>query len=258
MELYIDNKIINTYTDYSLNKLLKLQILWDSKPETYYTLIIYDLDTCEDSTCLPFVILLVTNIINNDILNGNIIFKYLHSDFPKYFKSRRYFIKVYQQQDFIPDISIDNRNDFPLYTFELQFNLKLLDYKILIIDPKNKRFYQLKSLDETKYNPERPLIIKDSDLTESEQKFCSCVVQVSEKQPSECNIEKAWYKIRRGKKCYNPFSVCSKTTQGSNSECNKNYNYELLTDRQLNELANLSDIKTSPFNRKRIIKSLQK
>ena len=40
------------------------------------------------------------------------------------------------------------------------------------------------------------------------EKFCRCVLHVAQKNTQECNRTREW-----GDKCYNPYSICAKTTR---------------------------------------------
>ena len=50
-------------------------------------------------------------------------------------------------------------------------------------------------------------IDKRVKLTESQKKWCRCVLHISRNNSKECNMTKKYGKL---KKCYNPYSVCTK------------------------------------------------
>lgn len=77
------------------------------------------------------------------------------------------------------------------------------------------------------------IIKKTSPLTERQKKYCSCVVQVAEKQNDNCLSGKNWRKTVDGKQCYNPYAVCAKSTGGGNKNCGDNYNYNKMTNAEL-------------------------
>ena len=74
---------------------------------------------------------------------------------------------------------------------------------------------------------------KNSPLTKQQEKYCSCVIKVSEKQPSECLTKKKWFGRAEGKVCYNPYAVCAVSTLGSNKKCGENYDFENFSLSQL-------------------------
>lgn len=65
---------------------------------------------------------------------------------------------------------------------------------------------------------QNPRIRPDSQLTEQEQKYCSCVIQVEAKQGGG----------------YNPYAVCHSSVSGAGRpDCGDDYNWPMLTDAEL-------------------------
>jgi len=76
-------------------------------------------------------------------------------------------------------------------------------------------------------------IKKNSLLNKRQEKYCSCVIKTSEKQPSDCLINKKWYGKVDGKRCYNPYAICAFSTLGGNKKCGESYDFKNFTVSQL-------------------------
>jgi hypothetical protein len=101
------------------------------------------------------------------------------------------------------------------------------------------------------------LFLPGNTLSEQEQKYCHCVLEVAAKQPGACSAERAWFEQRDGRTCSNPYAVCAKTTGTSYRHCGANYNYEALPDREIEAYANLSHIPVpEPYNRAQMITNI--
>ena len=87
---------------------------------------------------------------------------------------------------------------------------------------------------------------QDSDLKPREEKYCSCVLKVGSKQSDECLQQRNWGKVIDGKSCYNPYTVCAKSTRTTSGECGSNYDFNILDDEYLKTYARLSNIRI-PF-----------
>lgn len=243
MYLSINNNNIPPNTWKSLSDLGALSISWDADPEKYYTLIIYDHDA-------SFLHALYTNIPGNLIEYANVLTQYIPPNPPIGSGQHRYSIALYSQRTKISSYNIQ-RTNFDLEGFINRSGLTLVENEILVADPTTREYYRVAeetSEPSVTVNSEHPLIIANSTLSNSEQKYCSCVVEAAEKQPGACNLEKAWFEERDGRICANPFAICAKSTGGSNRECPKNYNYDNFTDIQLTSLANLYGITVSDRN----------
>lgn len=86
----------------------------------------------------------------------------------------------------------------------------------------------------TETNPPVPVHREIFDIldppTEDQEKYCSCVTHVAQKQDLECIKGKNWGK---GKGCYNPYAVCAKSVGTTYRECGKHTDFNLLTDEEL-------------------------
>jgi phosphatidylethanolamine-binding protein (PEBP) family uncharacterized protein len=259
MKLYIRNNLVSSNALYPGGDISSLQINWDAMPGVYYTIIMYDVDSPYPSqpSTAPYIHLLVTNIPGNDISKGQQLFGYMPPSPPSDSQPHRYVIGLYSQRMLIPTINLSNRAMFPLNQFISQYGLHFMESETIVYDPIQTTFYVVAQEPTITYNPAHPLIRGDTTLTESEQNFCSCVVDVAEKQPGACNLEKAWFEYRDLRMCYNPFATCAKSTGTSSRKCYENYNYQEFSDLQLTALANLSQIPTgSPIDRSGVIGQL--
>lgn len=79
-----------------------------------------------------------------------------------------------------------------------------------------------------------------SGLTEPHERYCRCIAHVASQQPEWCLKERAWFKTRDGKKCYNPYAICSKSTKRQGfAECSVNFDFTQFPDSELIAYANL-------------------
>lgn len=98
------------------------------------------------------------------------------------------------------------------------------------------------------------LLKQDGSLTDQQQKYCSCVMKVANKQSEDCLKSGAY----GSGKCYNPYAVCAKNIGTTVRDCMKHYNYDNMTDSELVSLALLHHkYVPAPFNRQALINSLQ-
>ena len=96
---------------------------------------------------------------------------------------------------------------------------------------------------------------EESELPERQMKYCSCVIDVAAKQNLSCLKKKDW---GEGKSCYNPYSVCARSTGTSSRECGKNYQLENFNDEQLKAFGALMGVKIpSPYTKSAMLKSIK-
>ena len=261
MRLAIFNVPVSSNIWYSSSDLSQLQLIWDPIPGSYYTLMIHDIDAPYPAAPnnSPFVHLLITNILDNDISKGTVLIPYLVPNPPEDSQPHRYSFSLYRQQTVIPTLQSFNRAQFPLNSFISQHGLNLVQTETIVIDPAQKQFYLIENSElAVSVNPRHPLLLANNQLDENEQAYCSCVVQVAERQPGQCNLEKAWFEMRDGRECYNPFAVCAASVGTSSRRCYENYNYEAMSDHQLASLAGLRNIDvTSMSNTQSLIDLLK-
>ena len=98
----------------------------------------------------------------------------------------------------------------------------------------------------------------DHDLTEGQEKYCRCTLHTMAKQPEDCLAAHNW---GPGKPCYNPYSVCAKSTRtsvGRSPKCTLNYNYSGIPDDELRAYAIVEGVSVpSPYNRSTMISNLE-
>lgn len=97
--------------------------------------------------------------------------------------------------------------------------------------------------------------LKDAKISESQKKYCRCVAHVASKNDEWCYIHNAWKKPtgNTGRKCYNPYAVCTKTTHRSGAGSRECLKYMDLGNMPLSEvkaLANLKGVSVSELKRK--------
>ena len=226
----------------------------------------------------PYLHLLVTNIKGMDIKGGDSLINYMPPTPPSDSLPHNYNIDVYLQPNIILPVKHKVRTKFNLMKFVSDHNLQLVDrasFKVGSIVPtagssfSNPISYPVPSKPSgnpvlpsitTQTTPTIPPIptiptippnqiqrksvtenffVADSDLPENKRKFCRCVLKVADKQRGACNIERAWFETREGKKCYSPYRVCAKSVGTTSRECGKNYDFNSFSDDHLITYAQL-------------------
>lgn len=261
MQLYVHNTPLNANMYYSKSDLDSLQITWNPTFGLQYTLMMYDIDAPrpESTTSSPYMHLLVTNIKGTDINSGSQVYTYAPPSPHTTSGPHRYVVALFQQSSPIASHLMSNRTRFPLDNYIQQNNLSLLEDKIIVVDPATNQFYLQSDVETTNvtFNPTHPLIIGNTNLSIQEQKYCSCVIEVAEKQPGACNLEKAWFEKRDNHECYNPYAVCARSVGTSTRQCGNNYNFEQMNEKQLEVFANLNAISVAtPLNRQIILNDI--
>lgn len=123
--------------------------------------------------------------------------------------------------------------------------LKISMASISPTDQKSKSKYFKKTV-----NDQRP------GLSLKEQKWCRCILHVAAKQSKEClkDVKNNAGKILEGKKCYNPYAVCSKVIGTSSRNCDMYYNFRHIPTHELIAYAYLKNIEIpKPFSRNILI-----
>lgn len=235
MELYSNNNKVKRNNTNNIEDLLYLQVSWPADSNKHYSLLIYD-ETGE-------IYCLIVNIRGNNILSGDIIQGYIPIA-PSDNKSHSYIIALFLQNG---KLSI-NRNNYTVEDIVNNENFTLIEHILLVA---NNNSYYIESNMNTITNP-------DIHLADHNDKYCKCILDVATKQPALCNKDKAWYQEIEGKKCYNPYAICAKSTKTSTRGCFKQYNYNALSNEQLIAVASLKGMNINlPFNREGLIRDLQ-
>lgn len=256
MELYINNTPLSANKWFPVSEMEKLQFMWNSS-SGLTTLIFYDLDAPypERPDSSPYIHLLVTNIPDNVIEQGDIIYSYMPPNPPSDSRDHRYVFTVFNQSRVIPNLYQTQRSKFSLRDFIDTYKLKTIGSKTIVINPQTLQFYL--SNDEIT-NSRRPLLRTKSGLSEKQEKYCDCVAKVTAKNPDWCNVEQAWGETRNGRTCYSPYKVCAKTVGTTTRECSYNYNYDAMSDTQLLSFADLHKINIGqPYNRHILIQTIK-
>jgi hypothetical protein len=257
MKLFLGSIPLPNDQWHDLSEWSQLNIGWDSVPGTLYTLIIYDMDAPSPThpTKAPLVHLLLINIPGSDISKGQAIASYIAPNPLAGTGQHKYMFQVYRQSAPMPIFKLPARKNFNIKAFTEKERLHLIDWELMVVDTVTRKFYRDPP---GTHNSIHPLIRSDTALSESEQKFCACVVQVAAKQPGQCNLEKAWFEERDGATCYNPYAVCAKSTGASSRLCGSNYDYSAMTQSQLVALAQMNMIRVpTPYDRSLLISALK-
>lgn len=251
-----DGTVFQEHTKYPLSKLNDLTVDWKSRTTTLNTLIIYDEDAPYPSrnTMSPYLHLLLTNIPDSQIEKGSVIMPYTPPSPPQNSEPHHYVVAVYNQHKKVENPVVSKRDNFSVQNLTKAMSPR--EQKYIIVFPSTREFYISDNRISITPNPNHPLIIQNSMLSEDEQKFCSCVVDVAVKQPGSCNLEKAWFEERESRTCYNPYAVCARQIGTSTRNCDANYNFKAMTDRQLTALMNLKGRDTSSMSRGEMITTL--
>jgi len=241
MELYINNYPIKINRPLPISEIEQVQFMWNSSQQELTTLAFYDIDAPypEYSNSSPYMHLLIINIPDNRIEQGQVVYSYMPPQPPVDSKEHRYIFTLFNQHMRIPNLYQTQRSKFPLRDFIDNYDLSPIGSKTLIVNPQTLQFY-ISGTEVT--NPRRPLLRTKSLLKERQQKYCDCVAKVSAKNPDWCNKEQAWEERRNGHTCYSPYKVCAKTVGTTTRECSYNYDYDMMSDQQLISFANLHKI----------------
>ena len=226
-----------------------LSIEWTAGTDMLTTVIVYDMDspqTAPNNVNSPFLHLLVTNIKGIDINNGDSLIEYMTPYPPHDSLPHTYYVDIYTQSTTIRPVAHKIRKKFNIDKFVSDHNLQLLDresFKVGSIVPTATTLAQSSSVPTSItpviYKPnERKsttdnFFLSGSDLPEDKRKFCRCTLKVADKQRGGCNIDRSWFKTIKGKKCYNPYSICAKSVGTTSRECGKNYDFESFSDNHL-------------------------
>lgn len=261
MEVYLNGKVLDRSTWVPLQNFVNLEYTWPTNPNTYYTLIIYDTDapTRDDPAWSPYLHQLVVNIPGDGSGAGVSITDFIPAAPPQGKGEHRYFVNVFAQKTMVPTTYITTHERFDLPQFIQQYQLVRVGQEVLVANPDSDHMYRaILDAPGLFYDPAHSLIKVDSLIPDLQKRYCSCVVSVASKQSRTCNTEKAWYEVRDGTKCYNPYAVCTKSVGRDSSECAKYYNYHEFSDDQLKSMASLRRIDLPhPWNRNQLIASLE-
>lgn len=216
-----------------------------------FTVVMYDISAPSSQNPInsPYVHYLAVNIPNNS-QSGDIVLSYTPPSPPPNSGAHTYITDTYLQTGRISISPISNRANFPLNEFIQRYGLQLVDRKWFNLETNTK-------------SPSNGVYSNSSwfntNLNEQDEKYCRCILQVAGKQPPACNIERAWFKTRDGKKCVNPYAVCHSSVQRESGRpvCGPYYNFNNIPDQELIGYASLNRINIpQPYNREQMIENI--
>ena len=253
MELYLNGYVLEPYERHPRITFNNLMTNWKSNNRTLHTLAICD----TSALSAPYMHFLQINIQGADQNTGDVLLD-LELPNPPHNEEHEYFVDLYKQHAYIRPRKYEYRDNWNINGFKHRHHLELLAR--VIIHSTSDHFYLVGY--EENINPTFPLLRNDTMLSDDEKKFCECVIHVGEKQPGQCNLERAWFEQRPGgdgrqHECYNPFAVCANSIGTTSRRCFENYDFNEFTDRQLMTIANLKPITVAyPFDRDMLIDDL--
>lgn len=257
--------------------LSEILLHWPLSPGKLNTLIIYDLDAPYPANPSQAAYLhgLIVNIPNGDIQHGDVLMSFTPPNPPKDSPAHRYVFAVYAQEGRLALSPISQRENFDVNGFVMRNRLQLAGQMIFdgywnngslmvrlaapgfVADPPPSRT-QFQPQGQVHYDREGAFL-PSHNLSESEEKYCHCVLEVAAKQPAECNLERAWFQHRDEKVCYNPYAVCASRTHTSSRHCGENYNFAALPDEQIRAYANLSKVAVpEPYDRTQMLTNIMR
>ena len=95
---------------------------------------------------------------------------------------------------------------------------------------------------------------KGNKLTDENRKYCRCVYHVAAQQTGQCLEQRNWGKTINGKKCYNPYAICTKSTHRQGQmKCFKDTHLSHLPTKELSALAHLKRMTPSRLKLKHLL-----
>lgn len=218
-------------------EILQISYRWPVRDHTLYTFMVYDADSSDS----PYIHYLATYVPGTKLGIGIQTIPFASILSRKLQPIHRFVVAVFEQPSTVRVQS--SRSNFNMKKFVEEHQLSLEAELTIVVESENNTFYVIgEPSQNVTFNPEHPLILTNTTLTEGEQKFCSCVVDVAAKQPAACNVERLSYEERDHRMCYNAYRVCARSTGTSSRLCDANYNYEAFIDIQLVSLGSLKGI----------------
>lgn len=221
---------------------------WPAKPYELYTVVLYDLSapSPDNPYNSPFIHFLAINTPGKNIAKADILMNYIPPSPPIGTQSHLYVLDIYSQPNKIT-ATITDRNRYD--------PVKLANQTGSVLEAR-LTFY-VKSEELLPRKPKEAWLREGNPLPPQKQNFCRCVLDVAGKQPSQCNVEKAWRQQREGKTCYNPYAVCAKSVGTTSRQCGMWYEFEHIPDRELMGYASLNKIDIpSPYNRTQLLSNI--
>ena len=204
----------------------------------------------------------MTEIQGNDINSGKTIYPFLPPSPPKSSLPHHYVIGVYlEDENEVPWIPTTEQGEnvprayFPLQKFIFGNHLKQLGYVVFQTGSDAQQVQQIKQeyppmMQGGKLpTPQVGYFHSQSTLSPGEEAYCRCVLHVGAKNPPDCDRQRLYFQTVNGKKCYNPFAVCTSSV-GAHSECTQSYNFQGIPDDELIAYSNVRRLPISdPYDR---------
>lgn len=237
-----------------------LSLIWPTEPNVLYS--IFVVGTKGTQSTLHYAIV---NIPRMEVAKGNVLAPYL----PPNENSDRYDLYVYRQP-LGPIIAktFTRRTPSPLGSIIVPNRLTLIGtvsfltqaiqpalttapptFTVLHVVPGAIKGTKVPSGDEYFKDP--------ASLSERDKKYCRCVLHVMGKAVPKCLQDKAWFETIEGKMCYNPYSVCAKSTRHTTRVCGENYNWTGIPDHEIEGYAHINHINVpTPYDRAQMISNI--
>jgi hypothetical protein len=126
--------------------------------------------------------------------------------------------------------------------------------KTSIINAKNRKELEVyckrvKEIKEDIQKGKDKYFIKNTPLSGQHKKYCRCVAEVSAKNTRECLKSGDWKKAPQpGKKCLNPYSICTKSTKRRGAiKCTPYYNLSSMPANEIRALAMMKGMTVKEF-----------
>lgn len=197
-----------------------------------------------------FIHLIRMNIFSDNPRGSDEILKLLPPNPPRG-KVHRYHIHVYIQRDYTQPPRITSRSPFNLKKFVRDFELLQRCHLTFKTGHISRKEEIVSIADEDNSNLDKSdYFVKGHPLSERQQAFCRCVNHVG-----YSSIDRPGYNKN------SPYAICNKTTHGGGGRvpCDKYYNYEKLSDSDLQGFAFDHDISIpKPYNRQEMMTRIKK
>jgi hypothetical protein len=204
-----------------------------------------------ENTSSPFLHWLVVNIGGQE----RIVSEYMPPSPPEDSPPYEYVVEIFEQmQGSFTPIKSEERANFPLGGLIGGYGLSRIGSVYF------RSGYEIRELPGAKVEEsEGSYFLPETPLDERQKSHCRCVLHVAAQNPDWCNRENAWFQKREGKKCYNPYAVCTSSI-GTQSECSVYYNFSNIPDNELIAYALLRNGRIpipEPYNREEMIDNIE-
>lgn len=238
-----------------------MSVDWIYDVSDLYSIIFYDMDAPDpipNAVDAPFLHYMAVDIPGNNISEAKELMPYMSPNPSS--EAHAYFIEVYKQKGKLNARKRRSRKNSQLRRFVKNNNLELVQsYQFYVgkREPKilGKRVGIANISDSDYY-------IEGSNLDESEQSYCRCLLHVSSMQNKECLDQNAaglisGGEIINGRVCSNPYAICTNSIGKNSKKCGQNFNFPKLTDNEVMAYAILSNIPIpEPYDRMTLLNNI--